>query len=116
MTRAAHQDIDDLAHTLGQRAEIEGLSKGVRIGARRQIVRWTIRWGIALAVAFAASLASGALRWLPVLVAALALLSLLSIFIARARANRRIATARETLEAPDGSLSELGRDPKEDRL
>ena len=97
MTRAAHQDIDGLADTLGQRAEIEGLAKGVRIGAARQIGRWAIRWGIAFGVALAAAFTADGLRWLPALVAGLALLSLLSIFFIRARANRRIATAREGL-------------------
>lgn len=116
MTRPAHQDIDGLTETLAHRAEIEGLARGVRIGARRQIARWALRWGLGFAAAIGLAAVWDDLRWLPLLVAAFALVSLLSLFLVRARANRKIALARDNLDGLDGTLSELGRDPREDRL
>ncbi len=116
VTRAAHQDIDGLAETLEQRAEVEGLARGVRIGARRQIVRWGLRWGTAFGIALVTTQAIGAFLWLPVLVSGFAILSLLSIFLIRARANRSVAAARAGLTGGDGTLSEPARAPSEDRL
>jgi len=116
VTRAAHQDIDGLAETLEQRAEIEGLAKGVRIGARRQIVRWALRWGLAVGIALVTTQAIGAFRWIPVLVSGFALLSLLSIFLIRARANRSVAAARAGMTGGEVTLSEAGRTPRKDRL
>ena len=54
MARPAHQDIETLATDLDRRAELEGMSRGLRIRAARQFTRWTAGWLFALAAALAA--------------------------------------------------------------
>lgn len=99
MTRAAHQDIDRLADTLGQRAEIEGLAKGVRLTLRRTLVRWALGWSFALTAAAAVAVLTPWLWWLPLAVLAVALASLAATLAHRARATRRIDAARARLAA-----------------
>ncbi len=98
MTRAAHQDIDALAAMLGKRAEIEGLAKGIRISARRQVGRWALVWSVLLSVAIAVGMSVSWLWWLPLATAALALASLAAILVLRARVRRKISLARARLE------------------
>lgn len=99
MTRAAHQDIDRLADTLGQRAEIEGLAKGVRLTLRRTLLRWALGWSFALAAAGAVAVLTPWLWWLPVAALAVALLSLAATLVHRTKTTRRIDAARDRLAA-----------------
>lgn len=113
--RPAHQPIDGLADSLGRRADVEGLAKGVRLATRRQLLLWALVWGAALVVTVVIGAAADWLAWLPVLTVILALVALGGILTARARATRRVAEARGTLDGLDGTLSDLARTPRQDR-
>jgi Flp pilus assembly protein TadB len=113
--RPEHQSIDGLAASLGRRADVEGLAKGVRIATRRQLAQWALRWGIAVIVAVVLGASVDWLVWLPVVTVILALVALGGILAARARAARRVNEARGNLDGLDGTLSELARDPRKDR-
>ena len=112
--RPAHQPIDGLTESLGRRADVEGLAKGVRLATRRQLLRWALTWGAALIVATLAGAAADWLAWLPLVTLILALVALGGILTARARAARGVAEARSHLDGLDGTLSELARDPRKD--
>jgi hypothetical protein len=114
MTRPAHQPIDSLADSLGRRADVEGLAKGIRVATRRQLLRWALIWGAALLVATLIGAAADWLAWLPLVTLILAVVALGGILAARARASRGVAEARNRLDGLDGTLSELARDPRED--
>jgi hypothetical protein len=116
MTRPAHQPIDDLTDSLGARAEVEGLARGVRLATRRQLLRWALTWGAALVVTLALGAAADWLAWVPLVTLILALVALGAILTARARAARGVAEARSHLDGLDGTLSELARDPRKDHL
>ncbi len=112
--RPAHQPIDGLTESLGRRADVEGLTRGVRRATRRQLLRWALTWGAALVVATLVGAAADWLAWLPLLTLILALVSLGLLLAARARATRGLAEARGRLQAPVGTLSDLARDPGKD--
>lgn len=114
--RPEHQPIDGLTESLGRRADVEGLARGVRVATRRQLVRWALTWGAALVVTLVAGASVDRLAWLPVVTLILALVALGGILAARARATRRIDGARDALDGLDGTLSELARDPRKDHL
>lgn len=114
--RPAHQPIDGLADSLGRRADVEGLAKGVRLATRRQLLRWALTWGAALIAATLAGAAADWLAWLPLVVLILALVALGGILAARLRAARGVDRARSRLDGLDGTLSDLARDPPKDPL
>jgi hypothetical protein len=116
VTRPAHQPIDGLADSLGRRADVEGLAKGIRLATRRQLLRWALIWGAALVVATLIGAAADWLAWLPLVTLILALVALGLLLAARARAARGVAEARSHLDGLDGTLSELARDPRKDHL
>jgi hypothetical protein len=116
MTRPAHQPIDGLADSLGRRADVEGLAKGIRLATRRQLLRWALIWSAALVVATLIGAAADWLAWLPLVTLILAVVSLGLLLGARARAARGVAEARSHLDGLDGTLSELARDPRKDHL
>ena len=112
--RPAHQPIDGLTESLGRRADVEGLARGVRLATRRQLLRWAAIWGAALIGATLVGAAAEWLAWLPLVTLILALVALGAILATRARAARGVAEARSTLDGLDGTLSELARDPRQD--
>ena len=114
--RPGHQPIDGLAESLGRRAEVEGMARGLRLGTRRALLRWALVWIAALGLAVLAGAAFDWLAWLPLATALLAAVALGGILAARARATRRIDGARDGLDGLDGTLSELARDPSQDHL
>jgi hypothetical protein len=116
MTRRAHQPIDGLTESLGRRADVEGLARGVRLATRRQLLRWALIWGAALVAATLVGAAADWLAWVPLVTLILALVALGAILTARARAARGVAEARSHLDGLDGTLSELARDPRKDHL
>jgi hypothetical protein len=113
--RPAHQPIDGLADSLGRRADVEGLAKGVRLAARRQLLRWAFIWGAALIAATLIGAAADWLAWLPLVTLILALVAFGGILTARARATRSVRDARGRLDGLDGTLSDLARDPRKDQ-
>lgn len=102
--RPAHQPIDGLADKLEQRAEVEGLARGFSINVRRALVLWAIRWACGLAAAIWIGRTVEWLAWLPAATAAVALVSLGSIFLIRARVNRRILATRARLDQLERTL------------
>jgi hypothetical protein len=112
--RPAHQPVDSLTESLGRRADVEGLARGVRPPPRRQLLRWAALWGAALLVSLPLGAAADWLAWLPLLTIILAVVALAAILAARARAARDVAEARGRLDGLDGTLSELARDPRKD--
>jgi hypothetical protein len=110
--RPAHQPIDGLAESLGRRADVEGLARGVRLATRRQLLRWALIWGGALVAATLIGAAADWLAWLPLVTLILAAVALGGILTARTRARRGVERARGGL---DGTLSELARDPRKDQ-
>ena len=114
--RPEHQPIDGLTESLGRRADVEGMAKGVRMATRRQLLRWALVWGGILVVTTIVGAGIDWLAWLPLVTLILALLSLGGILAARSRAARRVTEARSTLDGLDGTLSELARDPRKDHL
>jgi hypothetical protein len=114
--RPEHQPIDGLAESLGRRADVEGLAKGLRMATRRQLLRWALVWGALLVVATLVGAGIDWLAWLPLVTLILALVSLGGILAARARTARRVTEARSALDGLDGTLSELARDPRKDHL
>ena len=114
--RRAHQPIDGLADSLGRRADVEGLARGVRLATRRQLLRWALIWGAALVAATLIGASADWLAWLPLVTLILAVVALGGILTARARARRGIRQAKRTLDGLDGTLAELARDPRKDHL
>lgn len=88
-----HQPIEGLTESLGRRAEVEGLARGVRLAGRRQLLRWAATWGAALAVTLALGAAIDWLAWAPVLTLILALLALGTLLAARRRARASVTRA-----------------------
>lgn len=114
--RPEHQPIDGLTESLGRRADVEGLAKGLRMATRRQLLRWALVWGGLLIATTIVGAGVDWLAWLPVVTVILGLVALGGILAARARAARRVAEARGHLDGLDGTLSELARDPRKDHL
>lgn len=112
--RPAHQPIDGLADSLGRRADVEGLAKGIRLATHRQLLRWALIWGAALLAATLIGAAADWLAWLPLVTLILAAVALGAILTARARATRRVRDARGRLDGLDGTLTDLARDPRKD--
>lgn len=109
--RPEHQPIDGLADTLGRRADVEGLARGVRRATRRQLLRWALIWGAALIAATLIGAAADWLAWLPLITLILAVVALGGILTARTRARRGVERARRGL---DSTLAELAREPRKD--
>ena len=94
MSRPAHQDIDDLAASLHRRAELEGISRGLRLRSARQFTRWLAFSLFGLAAALAIGWSVPSLWWLPLAALAFAALSLTLLTMRRMRLQKMIEQAR----------------------